>query len=433
MRVLALPPRNGAKLPEMSTPDPVAPQLASSHAPSARARIPRTVWALGLVSLFMDASSETIHALAPLFLTTTLGASVVAVGVIDGVAEATASIAKVFSGWLSDRIGRRKPLLLLGYGLAALSKPLFPLAGAASWVFAARFVDRIGKGLRGAPRDALIADVTPPAVRGRAYGLRQALDTVGAFAGPLMAIGLMAAFANDMRAVFWVALVPAALAVACVVFLVDDSPAPRKPPAEPPAETARAAAPIRLRDLASLDRAFWGVVALGVVFTLARFSEAFLILRANGEGLPLMLAPLVLVVMNAVYALGAYPAGALSDAVGPRGLLLSGIAALIAADLALGLAPGLAGAFAGVALWGAHMALTQGLLAKLVAERAPEHLRGSAFGLFNLATGLSLLAASVLAGVLWARFGPGATFLCGAGFAAAAGVMVVFQRRRPVR
>ena len=382
------------------------------HSPDRRPRIPRAVWALGFVSMFMDISSEIIHALLPLFLTTTLGVSVAMVGLIDGIAEATASITKVFSGYISDRIGRRKPLILLGYGLGALSKPVFALAGTAPVILGARFADRIGKGLRGAPRDALVADITPQAVRGRAFGLRQSLDTVGAFAGPLLAIGLMAAFANDMRLVFWIAVIPAILAVLCVIFGVEER--------ADPADTKPGRPPIALADLKRFDRPFWGIVALGVVFSLARFSEAFLILKASAEGLPLTYAPAVLVAMNAVYALGAYPAGIASDRVSPRLLLGGGLVCLILADLVLALVSGLAGAFAGIALWGLHMALTQGLMAKLVADRAPPELRGSAFGVFNLAAGLALLAASVVAGLMWDRLGPSATFLAGAGFAACA-------------
>ena len=377
----------------------------------ARPPIPRTVVALGLVSLFMDISSETIHALLPLFLTAMLGASVALVGLIDGVAEATASIAKVFSGYLSDRLRKRKMLILIGYGLAAVTKPLFALAGSPAVVFGARFADRIGKGVRGAPRDALVADITPPEIRGRAFGLRQSLDTAGAFAGPLLAIGLMAIFANDMRMVFWIAVIPAALAVACVLFGVEDAPVASAPVSAPP---------VRLIDLKRLPRAFWSVTLVGVVFTLARFSEAFLILKASAEGLPLVLAPLVLVVMNAVYALGAYPAGIWSDRVPARRLFALGLLALIAADLALGLLSGLGGAFLGIALWGVHMALTQGLLAKLVTDHAPADLRGSAFGVFNLMTGVAMLFASVIAGLVWDRFGANATFLVGAGFAAVA-------------
>lgn len=389
-----------------------------SHLDHRPTRIPRTVWTLGLVSMFMDTSSEIIHALLPLFLTLTLGASVALVGAIDGIAEATAAIAKVFSGYLSDRIGRRKPLILLGYGLAALSKPLFPLAASPIPVLGARFIDRIGKGLRDAPRDALLADVTPLAIRGRAYGLRQALDTVGAFAGPLAAIGLMAIFANNMRAVFWVAVVPGAIAVLLVAFGLEGQPRHNA--------TGSPGAPLRFADLRKLDRRFWAVVAIGVLFTMAGFSEAFLVLKANADGLPLALAPLVLVVMNLVYALGAYPAGALSDAGGPQRPLLHGLACLVAADACLASAAGLIASFVGIALWGAYLALTQGLLAQLVAERAPENLRGSAFGLFNLATGIAMLAANALAGMVWDHAGPSATFITGGGFAALTAMLLLF-------
>ncbi len=387
-----------------------------------RPRIPRTVWALGFVSLFMDISSEMIHALLPLFLTVGLGASVVVVGLIEGVAEATASIAKVFSGYLSDRIGRRKPLILVGYALGALSKPFFALAGAPTMVFAARFADRIGKGLRGAPRDALVADVTPESIRGRAYGVRQALDTAGAFIGPLVAIALMALFANDVRTVFWFAVIPAGLAVLCVLIGVEDRAAGP--------EEKRARPPLRLADLRRFNGAFWGVVAIGVVFTLARFSEAFLVLKASDEGLPLALAPLVLVVLNVIYSLGAYPAGAWSDRTSSTTLLLWGLVALVFADLAMALAPGILGAFVGIALWGVHLALTQGLLAKLVAQTAPADLRGSAFGLFNLATGVAMLAASAIAGLLWEGIGPAATFFGGAGFAVLAAALVMLLGRQ---
>lgn len=390
-------------------------------------KISRTVWTLGLVSMFMDISSEIVHALLPLFLTVTLGTSVALVGVIDGIAEATASISKVFSGYLSDRIGRRKPLILLGYGLGALSKPLFALAAGPVPVLGARLIDRIGKGLRGAPRDALVVDVTPLEIRGRAYGLRQALDTVGAFAGPLAAIGLMAIFSDDMRAVFWVAVIPGLIAVLLVIFGIEghrDKLAP-----------ADARVPLRIANLRKLERGFWLVVCIGVMFTMAQFSEAFLILKANEDGLPLALAPLVLVVMNVVYSLGAYPAGAFADDGGAQRPLFYGLACLVAADMFLASRLGMVGTFTGIALWGGHMALTQGLLAQLVAERAPEALRGSAFGIFNLATGITMLAASVLAGVLWDHAGPSATFIAGGGFAGLAALLIwcrqiVSSRRR---
>ncbi len=396
------------------------PPFAPSGSP--RSAIPSTVWALGLVSLFMDISSEMIHSLLPLFLTGTLGASVAFVGLIDGIAESTAAISKVFSGYVSDKIGRRKPLILLGYSLGAFTKPFFAMAGGPFIVLGARFADRIGKGIRGAPRDALIADVTPSDIRGRAFGLRQAMDTVGAFSGPLLAIGLMAIFASNIRAVFWVAVIPGMLAVLCVLFGV------REP--DEADGSGHAKPPIDLKALGRFSPAFWTVVAIGVVFTLARFSEAFLILKAHAEGLPLLLAPLVLVVMNVVYSLGAYPAGVLSDRIPAVRLLLLGLLALVAADISLAYVPGLAGAFLGTALWGLHMAMTQGLLAKLVADHAPAHLRGSAFGLFNLATGIAMLFASVIAGLLWDRVGADATFLAGAGFASFAALMVAGGRIR---
>ncbi|KJS28057.1 MAG: MFS transporter [Hyphomonas sp.] len=384
--------------------------------------LPRTVWALGLVSLFMDVSSEMVHALLPLFLTGTLGASVLVVGAIEGIGEAAASIVKVFSGYVSDRIGRRKPLILLGYALGALSKPLFAIAGAPGMVLAARFTDRIGKGIRGAPRDALIADVTPAILRGRAFGLRQSLDTAGAFIGPLCAIGLMALLANNMRVIFWLALIPGLIAVLLVVFRVDDLDANDVEAAPPP---------IRLQDLKSLRTPFWQIVALGVVFMLARFSEAFLILRAHQLGLPLYLAPLVLVAMNLVYSAGAYPAGMLSDRVSSSRLLTFSLLALIAADLCLALFDSVIGVFSGITLWGSHMALSQGLLSKLVADRAPPHLRASAFGLFNLCSGLSLLGASLLAGLLWTTFGATTTFLAGAGIAAFVVLMIPHCLKSP--
>ncbi|MDH4054015.1 MAG: MFS transporter [Gammaproteobacteria bacterium] len=377
--------------------------------------IPRTVWALGFVSLFMDISSEIVHALLPLFLTSTLGLSVALVGLVDGIAESTASIAKIFSGYVSDRLRRRKPLILLGYGLAALSKPLFPLAEGLAMVLSARFADRIGKGIRGAPRDALIADVTPQAIRGRAYGLRQALDTVGAFVGPLLAVGLMYLLASDMRAVFWIAVIPAGLAVLLVLFGVKDQ-------VGHDAEHA-ARIPIQFKDVTRFGKEFQTVLVIGTVFTLARFSEAFLILKASADGLPFALAPLVLVAMNIVYALGAYPAGTLSDHFSSSRLLIFGAVTLIAADLVLAFSSSLYGTFFGIALWGLHMAVTQGLFAKLVAHHSPQALRASAFGIFNLATGLALLFASIIAGVLWDYAGPAATFLIGASFATLAALM----------
>lgn len=374
--------------------------------------VPLSVWALGLVSMLMDLSSEMVHSLLPLFLVTGLGASVALVGLIEGVAEATASITKAFSGWLSDRLGNRKWLAVAGYGLAALTKPLFPLADSPLTVFGARFADRIGKGLRGAPRDALVADLVAPEIRGAAFGLRQSLDTIGAFAGPLVAVGLMVLLAGDIRGVFAWAIVPAMLAVALLIFGV------REPPRGRPKGGVES--PVKLSEIRALGPALWSVMALGGVFTLARFSEAFLVLRAADVGLAPMLVPLVMVVMNVVYALVAAPAGSLSDTFGRKGLLATGLAVLIAADLVLALVGSIWGVLAGVALWGLHMGLTQGLLAAMVADAAPARLRGTAFGLFHLTTGAALLIASVMAGWLWSTSGPMATFLTGGGFALAA-------------
>jgi len=385
-------------------------ETPDATAPAARPTLPKSIWALGFVSMFMDISSEMVHSLLPVFLVTVLGASAATVGLIEGIGEATASISKLFSGWLSDWLGKRKALTVIGYGLGALSKPLFALAPTAAWVLAARFSDRVGKGIRGAPRDALVGDLAPPGLRGAAYGLRQSLDTVGAFAGPLLAMALMALLADDFRLVFWIAVVPGAIAVAILVLSVRDPPAARPP--------GDAQAPIRWADLARLGSLFWGVVVVGTVLTLARFSEAFLILRAESAGLPLALVPLVLVVMNVVYAASAYPMGALSDRHDRRPVLTAGFLVLILADLVLAFAPGIWTVMIGIALCGLHMGMTQGLLAALVADAAPIELRGSAFGLFNFASGVALLLASVIAGLLWELIGSSATFLAGAAFAA---------------
>ena len=368
-------------------------------------KVPGTVWALGLVSLFMDVSSELVHSLLPVFMTSVLGASMVSVGLVEGVAEATASIVKVFSGALSDRLSRRKPLLVLGYGLAALAKPLFPLAGSVALVLGARFLDRIGKGIRGAPRDALIADITPRESRGTAYGLRQALDTVGAVLGPLAAIALMLALSSNIRSVLWLAFAPAIVSVAVLLLLVREPPVLQH-------GNERAS----WRSIGALPRHYWAVVALGAVLTLARFSEAFLILRAQDASIALAFVPIVLVVMNVVYTAVAYPAGVAADRGARRALLLSGLAALIASDLLLAASASPSALFAGVALWGVHMGLTQGLLATLVADASPASLRGTGFGVFNLVSGVALLAASLIAGWLWASYGAAATFCAGAAF-----------------
>lgn len=371
--------------------------------------MPAGVWVLGFVSMLMDISSEMIHSLLPLFLVGTLGVSVLAVGIIEGLAEATALISKVFSGALSDYLGKRKGLALLGYAMGALTKPVFAMAGGVGTVVAARFIDRVGKGIRGAPRDALLADITHPSIRGAAFGLRQSLDTVGAFAGPLLATGLMLAWANDFRAVFWVAVIPGVLAVLLLLVGVR----------EPEHDRPRAAVnPIRREALARLSRRYWWVVGVGGVFTLARFSEAFLVLRASQLDVPVAWVPLVMVAMNLVYAASAYPFGKLSDTVSHGKLLAAGLVVLIGSDLVLASASSWVGLGVGVALWGVHMGMTQGLLAAMVADTAPEDLRGTAYGFFNLLSGLALLISSVIAGVLWDGKGSAFTFYAGAGFAA---------------
>jgi MFS family permease len=373
--------------------------------------LPGSVWALGVVSLLMDVSSELIHAVLPVFMTTVLGASMVTVGLVEGIAEATAAMLKVFSGALSDWLGKRKLLLVLGYGLAAITKPLFPVAPSVAWVFAARFMDRVGKGIRGAPRDALVADLVPERLRGTAYGLRQSLDSIGAVLGPVLAIALLAWAVVDIRTALWVAVVPAAASVLVLIAAVREPERAARGPARPP---------IRIADARRLAGRYWFVVALGAVLTLARFSEAFLVLRASDLGLSVAWVPAVMVLMNVVYAGVSYPAGIAFDGGRRRALLFWGLVALVAADLALAAAGSMPMLFAGVALWGLHMGLTQGVLATLVAATAPEDLRGTAFGIFNLISGAALLVASVLAGALWQVLGPAATFYTGAAFTAVA-------------
>ncbi len=384
--------------------------------------MPAGIWALGFVSLLMDISSELIHSLLPVLLVTGLGASMLLVGLLEGAAEATALIVKVFSGALSDWWGRRKPLAVLGYSLGALSKPLFALATTVEPVVVARLLDRVGKGIRGAPRDALVADIAPPALRGAAFGLRQSLDTVGAFLGPLLAMGLMLVWANDFHAVFWVAVIPALLCVALLIFGVQE---PERPAGAPRTN------PIRRENLRRLAPAYWWVVGIGAVFTLARFSEAFLVLRAQQGGLPLAWVPLVLIVMNMIYALGAYPFGKLADRVDHRKLLAWGLVLLIAADGLLAWSNRGLFVWGGVLLWGLHMAMTQGLLATMVADTAPADLRGTAFGMFNLVCGLSMLLASALAGLLWDQWGASSTFAAGAAFCVVALMLLALRRPAP--
>jgi len=391
----------------------------------AKSTLPRAIWVIGFVSLLMDVSSELIHSLLPVFMVTTLGASALELGFLEGLAEGTAALSKMFSGTLSDWLGKRKLLAIIGYGLSALTKPFFPLAHSIEWVFGARVIDRVGKGIRGAPRDALLGEITPPELRGAAYGLRQSLDTVGAFVGPGLAILLMLAFAGNIRAVYWFAVIPAFLCVVLLIFGVEE-PDRKK-------NGNGATFTINRQELKNLGTAYWGVVLIGSVLTLARFSEAFLILRAQSVGVSADWVPSVLVVMSLVYALAAYPAGVLSDHMDRRFILLIGTGILILADLVLAFTGHIWGVMVGVGLWGLHMGLSQGLLSTLIADTTPEAWRGTAFGLFNFISGFVLLAASAIAGYLWAVSGPEGTFLAGAAFAtlALAGMLVTRLKKRP--
>ncbi len=390
-----------------------------SKAKTAMAKIPTGVWALGFVSLLMDVSSEMVHSLLPMFMVGVLGASALTVGVLEGLAEATALGVKVFSGPLSDYLGKRKGLAVIGYSLGALTKPLFAIAPTMGFVMSARLLDRVGKGIRGAPRDALIADLTPPEIRGAAFGLRQSLDTVGAFLGPLIAVGLMLLWANDFRAVFWVAVIPGVLAVVVLIFGV-------KEPARQPSE--KRVNPIRRENLKRLGPSYWWVVGIGAIFTLARFSEAFLVLRAQQGGVPIALVPLVMVAMNLVYSASAYPFGKLSDRMSHQKMLAWGLVVLVVADIVLASSAHWTTVLVGVALWGIHMGMTQGLLAAMVANVAPADLRGTAFGFFNLVSGVALLCASVIAGLLWDQLGADFTFYAGAGFSIIA--LLVLLRKK---
>lgn len=371
--------------------------------------IPRPVWVLGFVSMFMDISSEMVHSLLPVFIVTVLHASAFSLGLIEGVAEATALVTRVFSGTLSDALGRRKPLATLGYAMGTLSKPLFAVASSVQVVFSARFIDRIGKGIRGAPRDALVADMADEASRGASFGIRQSLDSVGAVLGPLGAVGLMAVFSGDIRMVFWAAVVPGVLAVTLIAIGVREPAQSRHSPN---------AFSLSLHAARRFPASYWLVVVFGSVFTLARFSEAFLLLRVQGLGVRAGIVPVFYMIMNAVYALSAYPSGAISDRLGRRGVLGAGIAVLAASNLVMAVSGSPLTAALGVAMWGLHLGLTQGILASLVADTSPEDLKGSAFGLFSLASGVAMLAASLTAGLLWDLWGPQATFIAGACFSA---------------
>ena len=382
--------------------------------------LPIGIWGLGFVSMFMDISSELVHSLLPIFMATVLGTSMVTIGIIEGFAEGAAAITKVFSGAISDYCGKRKFLAVAGYTLSAITKPIFPLSTTIGWVFGARFIDRIGKGIRGAPRDALIADIAPLQLRGAAYGLRQSLDSVGAFIGPLLAVIFMIWFTNDIRAVLWAAILPAFIAVFLLIIVV------REPESADRAADSRNR--LTLTDTKRLPMGYWLIVVLGAVFTLARFSEAFLILRAQDVGLTVGYIPIIMIVMNIFYSIFAYPAGIAADRLSARTLLMFGIIILVIADIVLAMALPPQVTFAGAALWGLHMAFTQGLLSKLVADTAPEDLRGTSFGVFNLVSGVAVFLASFIAGLLWTAFGASVTFIAGASFSIIAAMGLLLYR-----
>ena len=393
---------------------------------AAKPPIPKSIWVLGFVSLLMDISSEMIHSLLPLFLVTGLGASALTVGAIEGLGQSTALIVKVFSGMLSDYLGNRKNVVLFGYAMGAATKPVFALASGIGMIFSAKIIDRVAKGIRSAPRDALIADLTPKVILGSAFGLRQSLDTVGAILGPLLAVVLMLFWANDFRAVFWMAVIPGALAA--LLFAIGI-----KEPERNALDVQAKLNPIRRSNLKRMSPSFWWITAIGGIFTLARFSEAFLVLRAEQTGIALALVPLVMVVMNVVYASTAFPFGKLSDKMSHRILLITGLIVLFVADLVLANSTHWSMVLIGVALWGVHMGMTQGLLATMVASSAPEDLRGTAFGFFNLVSGLAMLAASITAGLLWDSLGASSTFYAGAMFCVIALAMLISRPKHQLK
>lgn len=367
----------------------------------------------------MDSSSELLHSLTPVLLVNVLGASVVSVGLIEGIAEGTASVTKVFAGAISDYFRRRKTLIVLGYALAALTRPLFPLAGSAPVIFAARFLDRMSKASRDAPRDALVADVTAQGQRGAAYGLRVALDSLGSVLGPILAVLLMLFFSGGIRAAMWVAVIPAVLAVIVIAMLVR----------EPEQKQATVREPFDWGKARELPGRYWLIVTVGAIFTAARFSDSFLVLRARDVGLSATYAPMIIVVLSCIYAAGSYPAGAAADRVSPRTLLLVGLSFLIAADLVIGLGHSILPVFVGGALWGCHLALTQGVFSKIVAEFTPSDLRGTGFAIFDLGRGIAFVIANTVAGYWWKASGPSATFFSAAAFATIGGVGLAIATR----
>ena len=392
-------------------------QAPGPNAPVPR-RLPRQVAILGVISLLTAMSSAMVYGLLPVFLVKVLGASTASVGVIEGIAEAMMSLARIFSGRASDWMGRRKPLVLLGYAVSAVNKVMFPLAGTVSIVFAARVIDRIGKGLRDAPRDAFMTDVTPAKVRGSGFGLRLAFYTTGFVIGPLAAMEVMQLSGDNFRLVFWLAVIPAVLAIIILIFGITEH-----------ASTKFVPRPLLLRrsEFALFTGAFWWAIAVASLLSLARFSYAFLILKAYGIGVDAAYVPIVLVLMHLVYAAAAYPFGVLADHMDRRLQLGIGAAILIAADMVLATANVGWMAAIGAGLWGLQMAATQGLLSASVADAAPEELRGTAFGIYDMSVGLATFVASAAAGALWMVGGSPLAFGFSGLIAAAAILLLLFQ------
>lgn len=387
-------------------------------------RIPSTIWMLGLTSLFMDVSTEIVHSVMPIYLVTVLGASPMLVGAIDGVAEATASIMKVFSGALSDWVGRRKPLAIAGYGMAAITRPILPFASTVTEIFALRILDRIGKGVRVAPRDALVADHVRPEILGAAYGLRQGLDTIGALVGPIIAAIVLASSNNDFQWVFWVSCIPAALCVLIISLGVSE--------AARPADRPRPAFPLRPSQVRRLRGVFWGSMAIIMLLLIPRFSEGFLLLKAQQSGISVTWVPLLLAAVNLVAAPVSFPAGRLSDRIGRRHLVMSGFAVLVAAQLVLTVTDGPIGVLVGALFWGLHLGMTQGVLAAMIVDHAPADLRGTAFGVFHVASGLAVLVGSFGAGWIWDQLGSTTMFATAAaiGVAGLAALVISSVGRR---
>lgn len=358
-------------------------------------RLHRSVIALGCVSLLMDMSSESIHALLPLFMVEALGLTALAVGLLDGFAEALPFVVKPVSGWLSDRFRNRKGLTVAGYGLAALAKPLFALAGGLGLIVTARLIDRMGKGIRGAPRDALIADLTEPRLRGQAFGLRQSMDTVGAILGPVLAAILIGMWLGDYQTAFWFASIPAGLAMVVLVVGVR----------EPRSRTA-AARPSESIQTTPLSPAFWAITALAAAMALAKPSEAFLLLRAQAMGWSTGEIPLLLAAMNSAYALSAYPAGRFFDRLGERRLLATSLGALGLALLLLWSGSHPAMLWSAAIAWGLHLGTSQAVLAALISLHAPSARRGTAFGVYAGCLGGAFILNGAVVGVLWSRVDP---------------------------